>query len=229
MCVMHCIFHCVCVCVWGFVGVWQWLFDSEAWIQQGFSGFDPQCEWPSGARTRQRVQPVSNPQLIYSWSYLPLKELTELLSTPGGRRRKRLPQMYIKLHTHTIWCHLFLRLYAVISLNSPTWQKSARCIGRKLEIKKGSKRRKSRCRKEEGKKKKKKNWSNFTSLTRTAHGKRYQGKSREVPLILCKCIIAWRCCKVIPNVTIPAPQTSSPFPSAGYFNAVWTCRQMIPK
>ena len=160
MCVMHCIFHCVCVCVWGFVGVWQWFFDSEAWIQQGFSGFDPQCEWPSGARTRQRVQPVSNPQLIYSWSYLPLKELTELLSTPGGRRRKRLPQMYIKLHTHTIWCHLFLRLYAVISLNSPTWQKSARCIGRKLEIKKGSKRRKSRCRKEEGKKKKKKNYLN---------------------------------------------------------------------
>lgn len=50
--------------------------------------------------------------------------------------------------------------------------------------------------------------SYFLSLTRTTQGKGYPGKSTEVQLILCKCIISWGYCKVIPTVTIPTPPQS---------------------
>lgn len=167
--------------------------------------FEAQCEWPSGTQTEQRVHPTSNLKLIYSWSYLLWKELSQPLSTPGGYPRCTFNPVNTQPDVTCSRTHE-LRLTSLKSTNFST----------NHPVKLGG-------------------WgwgeiyTDFLIPGKSSTAKGTRGNLLEFHLSALTILLHGDAAKLFRPFQSLMLRTPTPFPQCRIFNTLWTYKPMIPK
>lgn len=173
--------------------------------------FEALCEWPSGTQTEQRVHPTSNLKLIYSWSYLLWKELSQPLSTPGGYPRCTFNP--VNTQPDVTCCRTReLRLTSFKSTNFST--------NHPVKLKNGG-----------GKKGNiyLKGTSDFLIPGKSSTAKGTRGNLLKFHLSALTILLHGDAAKLFRPLQSLMLRTPTPFPQCWIFNTLWTCKPMIPK